>query len=134
MTTNSGRGAYNDNLMPKDIDSYIKTFNKDDQRLLQELREIIHSVAKFEEGIAYSMPALRYRGKPVACFAMYAKHLGFYPYSGNIIKSLAKDLKEYKTSVGAIQLPKDKKLPRTLIRKVVKARMKEIDAKLKKAS
>ena len=114
----------------KDLDSYIKRHSSTEQKLLQELRELIRTTTKGEECISYSMPAFRYHGKIVACFRMYAHHLGFYPYSGGILKQFLPQLKKYKTSTGAVQLPKDKKLPKTLIQKILKARMKEIKQQL----
>ena len=114
----------------KDIDSYIKRYSSTEQKLLQELRELIRATTKGEECISYSMPAFRYQGKIVACFRMYANHLGFYPYSGSILKEFLPQLKKYKTSTGAVQLPKDKKLPKTLLQKILRARMKEIKQQL----
>ena len=117
---------------PKDISSYVNAFSKEEKKILSELRMVIHSAGKFEETIAYNMPAFRYKTKIVACFQMYAHHVGLYPYSGGIIKKFSKELKKYKTSIGAVQLPKDKKFPKTLIKKIIKARIKEIDQKLRR--
>jgi uncharacterized protein YdhG (YjbR/CyaY superfamily) len=118
------------------IDKYIKSFTKEEKKALEELRQVINSVSneesKFEECLYYEMPAFRYKGKVVACFCMYKNHIGYYPCSGSILKNFSTELKLYKTSIGAVQFPKDKKLPNVLIRKIVKMRMKEIDSKLKK--
>jgi O-6-methylguanine DNA methyltransferase len=57
---------------------------------------------------------------------MYKNHLGFYPYSGNITKLFKKELSGYKTSSGAVQFPKNKPLPKTLIAKLLQARLEEI--------
>lgn len=113
------------------VDTYIKKFSAEDKKILQELRKIIQETAKLEETISYAMPAFRYKTKIVACFRMYKNHLGFYPYSGNILKIFGKELKKYKTSIGAVQFPKDQKLPKSLISKILKARMKEINDKIK---
>ena len=119
-------------MKAKDINSYIKSFSKEEKKILSELRMVIHSAGKFEETISYNMPAFRYKTKIVTCFQMYTHHIGLYPYSGGIIKKFSKELKKYKTSIGAVQLPKDKKLPKTLIKKIIKARIKEIDQKLRR--
>jgi uncharacterized protein YdhG (YjbR/CyaY superfamily) len=119
--------------MRKTIDSYIASFPRGEKEVLEELRKLIHSVSGFEETIAYNMPAFRYHGKIVACFQMYKNHIGFYPYSGSILKGFSSELTKFKTSTGGVQLPKGKGLPKLLIRKIIRARMKEIDSKNKRA-
>jgi uncharacterized protein YdhG (YjbR/CyaY superfamily) len=46
-----------------------------------------------------------------------------------VITGLEKELARYTTSKGGIQFPPDKPLPATLVRKIVRARAAEIDAK-----
>jgi uncharacterized protein YdhG (YjbR/CyaY superfamily) len=113
--------------MIKKISTYISTFSKEERAILENLRRIINSVSEFEETIVYGMPGFRYKGKIAASFRMHKNHLGFYPYSGTIIQNFSADLKKFKTSIGAVQLPKGKKLPEAVIKKIVRARMKEID-------
>ncbi len=115
----------------KTIDAYIKGLPKEDVALAKAVRVFIHSLGKYEETISYGMPSFKYKTKIVACFRVYKNHLGFYPYSGNIIKLFSKELKDYKTSTGAVQFLKDKPLPKALIKKLIKAREKEINLKLK---
>jgi uncharacterized protein YdhG (YjbR/CyaY superfamily) len=118
--------------MKKTIDAYINSHTKEEKVVLEELRQIIHSVSDFEEDIVYGMPAFRYKGKVVAGFRIYSRHTGFYPYSGNILGKFSAKLKEFKTSIGAVQFPRGKSLPRTLVREIIRARMKEIDSQNKK--
>ena len=47
------------------------------------------------------------------------------------IEAFSKELAKYKTGMGTIQFPLDKSLPLTLVTKVVKYRVTEIDAKQK---
>jgi uncharacterized protein YdhG (YjbR/CyaY superfamily) len=109
------------------VDAYIAQFEEPVHGLLLQLRSLIHKAApKAEEGISYGMPAYKYMG-PLVYFAGYAKHVGLYATpSGN--KAFAKELAGYKTSKGTIQFPLDKKLPATLITKLVKFRVKENEA------
>jgi uncharacterized protein YdhG (YjbR/CyaY superfamily) len=115
--------------MESPVGRYIGSIPEHERALLQELRFTINSVGKFEETIAYNMPAFRYKTKIVACFRLHKYHIGFYPYSGSILKQFSKELEGYKVSAGALQLPKDKKSPKLLIKKIIKARMAEIDIK-----
>jgi uncharacterized protein YdhG (YjbR/CyaY superfamily) len=113
----------------KSIAEYVKGFEKQELKNFQELRKIIHTVSKFEETVAYNMPAMRYKTKIVCCFAIAKNHLGLYPYSGNILKNFREEIKKKKLnfSSGALQLPKFGKLPKTLIAKIIKSRMREIE-------
>jgi uncharacterized protein YdhG (YjbR/CyaY superfamily) len=109
------------------IGLYIDSAAKEERKILQDLRSAINSVSRFEETIAYNMPAFRYKGKIVACFRFHKNHIGFYPYSGSILSQFSKELEGYKVSTGALQLSKDK-LPKMLLKKIIKARMAEIDS------
>ena len=117
----------------KSIGEYVVGFTKEELKNFQELRKIIHSVSKFEETVAYNMPAMRYKTKIVCCFAIAKNHLGLYPYSGRILGSLKEDIEKKKLnfSLGALQLPKFDNLPKTLIVKIIKSRMREIEMVLK---
>lgn len=115
----------------KNIDEYIFLFPDEVQQKLIELRETIHSeITGLEEYIGYQMPAFKYKGKPLAYFAGYKKHLGFYPGSEGI-KAFEKDFKQkqYKFSKGAVQFPVDQDIPVELVRKIVQFRTNEIDQK-----
>jgi uncharacterized protein YdhG (YjbR/CyaY superfamily) len=49
--------------------------------------------------------------------------------SGMLVEEFADELKAYKTSKGTVQFPADKPLPVTLVKKMVKARVAQNDAK-----
>ncbi len=97
---------------------------------IQELVHAIQAVKKFETAVAYGMPAFRYKTKIVCCYMQCKRHVGFYPYSGNIIKLYSKELASFKKSTGAVQFPNGVKVPKGVVGKMIRARMKEIDAQL----
>lgn len=108
----------------KTIAAYIKAQPKDAQPLLLELYQIIKKHApQATETIKYGMPTLVGK-KNLVHFALAKKHLGFYP-TPSAITYFEKELSEYQTSKGAVQFPLDKKLPTSLIAKLVKFRVKE---------
>ena len=110
------------------IDEYIKIFPKDVQNLLKSVRQTIKKAApKAEETINYQIPTFKLNGNLVH-FAAFKNHIGFYPGS-KAIEIFSKDLKEYKTSKGAIQFPIDRRIPTSLIRKIVEHRVKINSAK-----
>lgn len=115
---------------PEDIDSYIASFPKEIQKLLNEVRKAIQEAAPdAEEYIGYGMPAYKVNG-PVAYFAGYEHHIGFYP-TGSGIAAFTKEIQKYKNSKGAVQFPLDKPIPVALIKRMVKFKVKENLEKIK---
>ena len=106
------------------IDEYISEWPLDTQKLLNQVRATIKKAApKSVEAISYGMPAFK-QNKVLVYFAAGKNHIGFYPTPKPIVV-FSKELGGYKTSKGAIQFPLDKKIPLTLITKIVKYRLAE---------
>jgi len=107
-----------------DIDKYIAGFTKDKQKLLEQLRGIIRKAApQAQEAISYGMPAFKQNGMLVF-FAAWKNHIGFYPTSSGI-KAFKKDLSPFEVSKGTVQFSLDKPLPKGLVTKIVKFKVKE---------
>ena len=113
----------------KDIDEYLNTLPVDVREMLQNLRTTIKSVApKAKEVISYAMPAFKYYGMLVY-FSAFKNHCSFFPANSSLIAKLEKELKPYRTAKGTIQFTVYRPLPATLVKKIVKERMKENIAK-----
>jgi uncharacterized protein YdhG (YjbR/CyaY superfamily) len=105
------------------IDEYINLFSDSIKEKLQQLRHEIKSVIpETTEVISYNMPAFKLK-EVLVYFAAYKNHIGFYPTPSAIVE-FKKELKDYKTSKGAIQFPLNKPLPFELIKKIVEYRIK----------
>ena len=110
--------------IPKDIDEYLERHSSEDQRLLGQMRTTIHEAApEATERISYGIPTFYLNGNLVH-FAAFANHIGFYPTSSGIA-AFKKQLAPFKSSKGAVQFPKNKRLPLTLVTKIVKFRVKK---------
>ena len=108
----------------KTVDEYLAAQDPASRKILGELRAIIKSAApKAEEVISYNMPAFKQHGVLVY-YAANKNHTGFYP-TGGPIKVFTKELETYTTSKGAIQFPHDRPIPVSLVKKIVKLRIKE---------
>ncbi|MBN8681910.1 MAG: DUF1801 domain-containing protein [Chitinophagales bacterium] len=85
--------------------------------LVESLRQTIReAVPEATEVISYNMPA--YKTKSVLVyFAVYAKHIGFYP-TGDGIAAFQDKIKDYPNSKGAIRFMLDKPLPLDLVREM----------------
>jgi uncharacterized protein YdhG (YjbR/CyaY superfamily) len=106
------------------VDDYIEDFPKETQELLQKMRSTIRKAApKADEVISYGMPGYK-QNRMLVWFAGFKHHIGFYPgVSG--IENFEKELSPYKKAVGSVQFPIDRPLPLTLVRRIVKFRLKE---------
>ena len=108
----------------KTVDEYFSAFPASTKSVLRKMRATIKEVVpQAEEVISYNMPAFKQNGILV-WYAAYKQHIGFYPTPGPI-KTFAKELRQYKTSKGAIQFPIDKPLPTSLVKKIVSFRVKQ---------
>src|SRR5690606_16515091 len=104
---------------------YIDTLSGDTRKIMQEVRETIRAAAPTaEEGISYNMPAFKLNGYLVA-YAAFDKHIGFYPTPSGIEKFMDQIDGKYQWAKGSIRFPLDRPMPLTLIRKIVKFRVKE---------
>lgn len=112
----------------KTIDEYLDELPEKEMILLHKLRKAIKSAApQAEEVISYGMPGFKYHGMLVY-FAAFKNHCSFFPGSSQIVK-LYDELKPFKTAKGTIQFTADKPLPLALVKKIVKARMEENEAR-----
>lgn len=112
---------------PKDADAYLAAQPEAFRRSLQTLREAIHAVVPDAvEAFVYGVPGFRLDGKPLACYAGFKNHCGFYPMSPAVIRAYASELKDYEISEGTVRFRPDRMLSRTLVEKLVKARVAEI--------
>jgi uncharacterized protein YdhG (YjbR/CyaY superfamily) len=108
---------------PKSINAYLGRLDRDKRAALQKLRKDIRAAApRAEECISYQMPGFRLDGKMLVWFGAAAHHCSFFP--GATVSAFKNDLKAYKTSKGTIRFDPAHPLPATLVRKIVKARIK----------
>ena len=110
----------------KNVDEYLSGIAEPARSTLQHIRKVIRSVVPKEttEVISYRIPMFKYNGMLVG-YAAFAKHCSLFPTGSGVIEQFAKELKGYKTSRGTIQFPSDKPLPDSLVKKIVRQRVRE---------
>jgi uncharacterized protein YdhG (YjbR/CyaY superfamily) len=112
---------------PTPIDEYLRSVDEPRRATLEELRSTIRSIVPgAEEVISYRLPAFRVDGEVIAGFSATAKGCSYYPFSGRTLTTLAEDLRGYSQTKGALHFTPDKPLPKTLVRKLIKARLGEV--------
>ncbi|MBN1158477.1 MAG: DUF1801 domain-containing protein [Bacteroidales bacterium] len=115
----------------KDVNDYIRTFPKELQEVLEQVRTtILEAAPGAEEGIAYGLPAYKVYGKPMVYFGAFRSHIGFYATpSGHA--EFAEELSAFRRSKGSVQFPLGKEIPLDLVRRITQFRFHEIQIKYK---
>ena len=112
----------------KTVAAYIAAAPKGVRSSLKELRAAIRKAAPAaEERISYGMPYCAYKGR-LAYFAAFKKHIGFYVPTP-VVAEHRRELRGYVASGATVRLPLDKRIPVSLIKKLIKARIKKNEAK-----
>jgi uncharacterized protein YdhG (YjbR/CyaY superfamily) len=113
----------------KEIDDYLASLEEPKRSTLAHLRETIMAIVPdAEQCISYGMPAFKLRGKTIAGFAAFKNHLSYLPHSGSVIPRLATETKGFPGTKGSLHFPVDSPLPKTLVKKLLIARIAEVTA------
>jgi uncharacterized protein YdhG (YjbR/CyaY superfamily) len=115
------------------VDEYLSVVPEPARGTLNRVRAGVRAAApEASEYISYRIPTFRYQGRPLLAFAAFSKHCSLFPMSMSVVKAFEKDLKSFYTSKGTIRFPVDKPLPAALVKKIVKARVAQIEARSKR--
>src|SRR5664279_6448476 len=117
---------------PETVDEYLARVPEPARTTLNKVRAVIRSVVPAEatEAISYGVPTFKYK-VPVIWFAAFSNHCSVFP-TASVIEAFENELKAYRTSKGTIQFPVDEPLPDALLKKMVKARIAQIELKTKR--
>jgi len=112
----------------KDVAAYIAAAPAKSRPMLRQLRRAIRAAApKADERISYRMPYYHHHGRLIY-FAAYQNHVGLY-IMGRAKGELAAELKPYQTSKATLRFPIGSAVPVALVKRLVKERVKENEAK-----
>jgi uncharacterized protein YdhG (YjbR/CyaY superfamily) len=112
----------------RNVDEYLAGVPKEARATLEKLRKTIKAAAPMaSEGISYQMPMYKQHGMVVG-FAAFKNHCSIFPGSA-VMDAHKEELRKYDTSKGTIRFPADKPLPATLVKKLVRARIRENEAR-----
>ena len=113
---------------PKNVDDYLASVPEEARAALEKLRQTIKAAAPMaSEVISYQMPTYKHHGMLVG-FAAFKDHCSIFPGAA-VMDAHKEELKRYDTSKGTIRFPASKPLPAALVKKLVKARIKENEAR-----
>ena len=112
------------------VDTYIAALPPDQRDALTTLRARLKSLLPDHiETMSYAMPGFRQpgpKGKMVAGYAAFARHLGLYPHSGTVIPKI--DCAPFKTSKSGVLFTPDTPLPDALLARIIETRQAELAA------
>jgi uncharacterized protein YdhG (YjbR/CyaY superfamily) len=113
-----------------EVDAYLATLPVDQRAALEDLRGLLRRLLPDHvECMSYAMPGFRQpgkKGKMVAGYAAFAKHLGLYPHSGSIIPALEAECAGFRTSKSGVLFTPETPLPAGLVERIVRMREGEI--------
>ncbi len=113
----------------KAVAAYLAALPEESRTALQKLRQDIKAAApKAVELIAWGMPAFK-QGKLLVGYAAFKEHCSFFPMSAEVMRRHAAELRKYETTKGSIHFSAAKPLPAALVKRLVKARISENEAK-----
>ena len=114
-------------MSAEEVDQYLRGVEEPKRTTLETLRRtILEIVPDAEQVISYRVPAFRVRGTIVAGFAAFQNHLSYLPFSGSILTQRAHELEGYTMTKSALHFPVDRPLAKTLVKKLIVARLAEV--------
>ena len=114
-----------ENVVARDVDEYLTGLSEKEKTALEKLRKAIKASAPLaEEVISYQIPTYKYFG-PLVHFAAFKNHCSLFAVSKEILKTYEQELLPFKTSVTTIKFSADRMPPFSLIKKIVRDRVKE---------
>jgi uncharacterized protein YdhG (YjbR/CyaY superfamily) len=115
----------------KDVDAYLAGVPEQARATLEKLRQTIKVAAPMaSEVISYQMPMYKHHGMVIG-FAAFKDHCSIFPGAA-AMDAYKEELKHYDTSKGTIRFPANKPLPAALVKKLIKARIKENESRAKR--
>jgi uncharacterized protein YdhG (YjbR/CyaY superfamily) len=111
------------------VDDYLAAVPQPARTTLEKVRAVIRSVVPAEttEVISYKIPAFKHK-EVLVWYAAFSDHCSLFPTAA-VIEKFRDELRPFRKSKGTIQFPIDSPLPATLVKRMVKARLAEVEAK-----
>jgi uncharacterized protein YdhG (YjbR/CyaY superfamily) len=111
------------------VDEYFANVPQPARDALNQIRGAIRSTVPMDatETISYGIPAFKHK-KILVWYGGFSDHCSLFPTAA-IIDAFEKELKGFSTSKGTIHFRIDKPVPTALIKKLVKARVAQLEKK-----
>jgi uncharacterized protein YdhG (YjbR/CyaY superfamily) len=111
----------------RDVNAYLAAVPEPQQSTLRALRATLKELLPDgEECMSYGVPAIKLKGKAIAGYATAKNHCSYFPHSGQVIEELSEALSGYECGKGTLRFPINKTLPKSLVKRLVKARSTQL--------
>ena len=129
MKKTTARRSGSKRKAPTTVDDYFARLSEPGRSTLGKMRAAIRSVLPHEatETISYQIPAFKHDGVLV-WYAAFRDHCSLFP-GGSVLEAFMDELEGFRASKGTVQFAIDKPLPLALIKRIVKARIAEVQEK-----
>ena len=118
--------------LPRNVDEYLARVPPAQRRALEQLRSTIKSlVPDAVEVISYQMPTFKLNGRMLVSYAAFKDHCSFFPGAGPT-QAHQDELRSFVTSKGTVRFTPEKPLSATLVKKLVRTRIRLNAAAAKK--
>lgn len=112
---------------PEEVDAYLAALPDDIRASLERLRSIVRETAPdCTERVSYKIPIFRLR-KDLVGISAQKKHCSLHSMSPPLMKAMAGELRGVKVSGATIHFASENPLPRELVERIVRERMKEVE-------
>jgi uncharacterized protein YdhG (YjbR/CyaY superfamily) len=117
------------------ISTHLKKFGPVQKKILTTLRDqIAAELPTSEQVIKYGIPTFLIEGVPIIGFDGYKNHNSIFPYSGSFNSFLKSELQKYEQTKGSIHFDLEILFPKPLLKKILKARIEQINGAYPKKS
>jgi uncharacterized protein YdhG (YjbR/CyaY superfamily) len=111
------------------VDKHLKKFEIGQRSILQNLREMISDeLPTATEVIKYGIPTFLIHHVAIIGFDGFKNHNSLFPYSGSTNLLLKTELANYVQTKGSIHFDLEKRFPKPLLKKIIKARISQINS------
>jgi uncharacterized protein YdhG (YjbR/CyaY superfamily) len=126
MKTKSDRRSRMGANAPKNVEEYMARVPEPARSTLNKMRAVIRSVVPPEttEVISYGIPTFKSK-RAIVAIAAFADHCSFFPMGSSVLDAFDKEVRMFRVSKGTLHFPADKPLPAALVKKIVRARVKQ---------
>ena len=115
-------------MSEQEVTAYIEAQDEPKRSTLLAMRaSILEIEPRLEQSFAWKSAMFKFNGKFVAGLCAHKSHISYSPQSADVMTALADDLAEFVVSKASFQVASDAPLPKTLLTKLVKARMAQLE-------
>jgi len=112
-----------------DVRAYLKIVPEAARDGVERLRALIRAVApKAVESRSYGILGYKLDGRPFVYCGGFKQHVSLYPVTAAMRRDHADAIAPFQASKGTLKFPLDTPLPVALIKRLLKTRLKELQA------